>query len=198
MELEHKRMSNDEGNEEDETVEEGPEEDEWSKATWIKLGDDNTRYFFSIIKHMKLQQDIIQLRDNYGRLQSDQEDIAQILVDFYKDLLAKKEKERTNAFGGFLKNGYILSIEDQLKLLRPYTTNDVKELRLMGKDLAFLKGEEGRDDLMVFCKGNLASITKVMEALNHFSFVTGLVANLEKSNIFLDGIEEDEHARILQ
>nr|XP_009617193.1 uncharacterized protein LOC104109567 [Nicotiana tomentosiformis]XP_016453371.1 PREDICTED: uncharacterized protein LOC107777757 [Nicotiana tabacum] len=54
------------------------------------------------------------------------------------------------------------------------------------------------DDSMVFCKGNLASITRVMEALNDFSAVTCLVENLEKSNIFLASMEEDEQARILQ
>lgn len=30
-----------------------------SKATWIKLGDDNNIYFFSVIKHRKLQRAII-------------------------------------------------------------------------------------------------------------------------------------------
>lgn len=26
-----------------------------SKATWLRLGDDNTRYFYSVIKHKRLQ-----------------------------------------------------------------------------------------------------------------------------------------------
>lgn len=30
-----------------------------SKATWLKLGDDNTRYFYSVIKHRRIQQAII-------------------------------------------------------------------------------------------------------------------------------------------
>lgn len=40
------------------------------------------------------------------------------------------------------------------------------------------------DDLMLFCKGNLASVSRVMEAIQHFSDTTGLVANLEKSKFF--------------
>nr|XP_009594786.1 uncharacterized protein LOC104091210 [Nicotiana tomentosiformis] len=35
-----------------------------SKATWIKLGDDNIRYFYSVIKHKRLQQAITQLKDD--------------------------------------------------------------------------------------------------------------------------------------
>lgn len=37
-----------------------------SKAMWIRLGDDNTKYFFSIIKRKSLPQAIIQLVDNMG------------------------------------------------------------------------------------------------------------------------------------
>ncbi|KAH0695977.1 hypothetical protein KY289_013459 [Solanum tuberosum] len=37
-----------------------------SKATWIKLGDDNTKYFHSVIKHRRLQQGTTQLKDDQG------------------------------------------------------------------------------------------------------------------------------------
>ncbi|XP_059295407.1 uncharacterized protein LOC132048731 [Lycium ferocissimum] len=53
------------------------------------------------------------------------------------------------------------------------------------------------DDLMVFCKGDMDSIKRVMEALQHFSAVTSLVANLEKSNIFLAGMDDATKERIL-
>ncbi|XP_060200822.1 uncharacterized protein LOC132629103 [Lycium barbarum] len=45
------------------------------------------------------------------------------------------------------------------------------------------------DDLMVFCKAELKSVTRVMEALSHFSRASGLVANMDKSNLFMAGIE---------
>src|SRR5688572_21230754 len=53
------------------------------------------------------------------------------------------------------------------------------------------------DDLMIFYKGDLSSVQRVMEALGHFSSVTGLVANEEKSNIFLAGVAESVQAEIL-
>ncbi|XP_019257886.1 PREDICTED: uncharacterized protein LOC109236124 [Nicotiana attenuata] len=47
------------------------------------------------------------------------------------------------------------------------------------------------DDLMIFCKGNISSVNRVVEALDHFSRVTGLVDNMEKSNIFIAGVEDE-------
>ncbi|WMV45048.1 hypothetical protein MTR67_038433 [Solanum verrucosum] len=40
---------------------------------------------------------------------------------------------------------------------------------------------------MIFCKANATFVRRVMEALVHFSGVTGLVANMEKSSIFMQG-----------
>lgn len=37
-----------------------------TKATWIKLGDDNMCYFYSIIKYRKLKQATTQLKDIEG------------------------------------------------------------------------------------------------------------------------------------
>lgn len=45
------------------------------------------------------------------------------------------------------------------------------------------------DDLMLFCKGNIKSIHRMMEAIDYFSVVSGLLANMDKSHIFLAGIE---------
>ncbi|XP_059295406.1 uncharacterized protein LOC132048730 [Lycium ferocissimum] len=72
-----------------------------SKAAWIKLGDDNTRYFFSVIKHMKLQQTIIQMKDSDDVVHNDQQAIANIFVEYYKNLLDTKERHRTKHVGVF-------------------------------------------------------------------------------------------------
>lgn len=46
------------------------------------------------------------------------------------------------------------------------------------------------DDLVIFCKGDLKSVNRVMEALNNFSLASGLVASMEKSSIFLAGVDD--------
>ncbi|WMV56909.1 hypothetical protein MTR67_050294 [Solanum verrucosum] len=53
------------------------------------------------------------------------------------------------------------------------------------------------DDLMIFCKGTVESVNRVMEALAHFSAATGLEANIEKSSVFLAGVDEDTRSQIL-
>ncbi|XP_049382966.1 uncharacterized protein LOC125847373 [Solanum stenotomum] len=53
------------------------------------------------------------------------------------------------------------------------------------------------DDLMIFCKGNVDSVNRVMEALAHFNAATGLEANLEKSNVYLAGVDERAKMQIL-
>ncbi|WMV58343.1 hypothetical protein MTR67_051728 [Solanum verrucosum] len=55
-----------------------------------------------------------------------------------------------------------------------------------------------QDDLMVLCKGNMNSIKRIIEALKHFSEVTGLVANVGKSSIFLAGMEDSTKQLILK
>lgn len=53
------------------------------------------------------------------------------------------------------------------------------------------------DDLMVFCKGDDRSVNRIVEALTHFSDVTGLIANMEKSNIFPVGVADNVKQQLL-
>ncbi|XP_019254086.1 PREDICTED: uncharacterized protein LOC109232821 [Nicotiana attenuata] len=53
------------------------------------------------------------------------------------------------------------------------------------------------DDLIIFCKGNESSVNRIMEALSHFSDVTGLVANMETSSIFMAGIDDSTQEKLL-
>ncbi|XP_016505767.1 uncharacterized protein LOC107823591 [Nicotiana tabacum] len=98
-----------------------------SKASWINLGDDNTSYFYSVIKHRILKQAIVQLKDNQGNWQTEQV-IARLFVHYYQDLLGKQHEERIRAFRGFLRNGPILTEEHHLNILKPFTEEDVKKV----------------------------------------------------------------------
>lgn len=52
-----------------------------SKTTWIKLDDDNSKYFFFVIKHRKLKQVSVQLKDNTGTWISDPTTVANLFVE---------------------------------------------------------------------------------------------------------------------
>ncbi|XP_019258687.1 PREDICTED: uncharacterized protein LOC109236902 [Nicotiana attenuata] len=53
------------------------------------------------------------------------------------------------------------------------------------------------DDLMIFCKGDIKLVSRVREALQHFSEVTGLERNLDKSNLFVAGVDEELKKQLL-
>uniref|UniRef100_A0A803QK48 Reverse transcriptase n=1 Tax=Cannabis sativa TaxID=3483 RepID=A0A803QK48_CANSA len=54
------------------------------------------------------------------------------------------------------------------------------------------------DDLILFCKGNRQLVRVLKYALISFSKVTGLNANVSKSQVFYGGVHLDEKAAILQ
>lgn len=46
------------------------------------------------------------------------------------------------------------------------------------------------DDLLVFCKGEVKSVQKVARVLKEFASVSGLLANLQKSCIYMGVVRE--------
>ncbi|XP_016439575.1 uncharacterized protein LOC107765442 [Nicotiana tabacum] len=68
------------------------------KATWIQLGDDNTSYFYSVIKHMKLKQAETQLKNEQGEWEHNPNNIAQLFVEYYEGLLGHTTTSRIHAF----------------------------------------------------------------------------------------------------
>ncbi|XP_049398963.1 uncharacterized protein LOC125862883 [Solanum stenotomum] len=323
-----------------------------SKVTWLKLGDDNTRYFFSEIKHRRLKLATTQLKDESGQWQTDQANIAQIFLNYYKKLLGEKTTSKIQAQRVVLQNGNVLGINHQMKLIEPFTEVDVKQamfkidntkspgpdgygsgffkeawetvggditeavleffqnghllkqvnatnivlipkveapeqidlkkaydmvswefleealqgygfpqkiirwimicvstpkytIKINGEGYGYFEGKRGlrqgdpvspllfvlvmeylsmllksmsylpdfkfhpmckdirlnhlvfADDLMIFCKGDIKSTARVMEALLHFSATTGIVANMEKSSLFLAGVTDNMQEQLL-
>ncbi|XP_060182858.1 uncharacterized protein LOC132612786 [Lycium barbarum] len=95
-----------------------------SKVTWLRLGDDNTRHFHSVIKHRRLKQITTQLRDDHGDLQSDPDAIAKNFLNYYEELLGRRVNNRVQAKEFIWKNGLVLSSDQKLKLIQPFTEND--------------------------------------------------------------------------
>ncbi|KAM3337180.1 hypothetical protein P3S68_032880 [Capsicum galapagoense] len=53
------------------------------------------------------------------------------------------------------------------------------------------------DDLMIFCKGSEQAVTRTMEAIICFLDTTRLIANNEKSNMFIAGIKDEVKRKLL-
>ncbi|XP_049406369.1 uncharacterized protein LOC125870045 [Solanum stenotomum] len=322
-----------------------------SKATWIRLGDDNTKYFYSVIKHRKLKHATTQLKNNSGVWQNDPAIIANLIVEYYQDILGNITQHRVQAVRAIICQRTTLTQEQQRELIDSFDPTEVKKemyqidsnkspgpdglkkaiscivaenqsafvqgrsmmhnvlichdllrhynrknvsprclmkidlkkaydmvswefleevltgfrfpegfikwimmcvtttmfyMKVNGENHGYFAGRRGlrqgdpaspllfvlvmeylsrtlrnmsmlpdfkyhpmckkvqlthlifADDLMIFCKGNLASVSRVMEALAHFSAATGLEANMEKSSVFIAGVDEDTKAHILE
>ncbi|XP_019225084.1 PREDICTED: uncharacterized protein LOC109206689, partial [Nicotiana attenuata] len=82
-----------------------------------------------------------------------------------------------------------------IQLIMVCVTKTTFTVKVNGAGYGYFEGKRGLRqgdlyDLMLFCKGNSQSIHRMLEVLNHFSAVSGLVANMEKSNIYLAGMDE--------
>ncbi|XP_062113734.1 uncharacterized protein LOC133824773 [Humulus lupulus] len=53
-----------------------------------------------------------------------------------------------------------------------------------------------KDDLLLFCKGTLASVQVLKKALEEFSSVSGLVINTSKSHVYFGGIPADQRQKL--
>ncbi|KAM3219264.1 hypothetical protein P3L10_023795 [Capsicum annuum] len=98
-----------------------------SEATWIRMGDDNSRYLFSVIKHQKLKQTITQLKNQVGDWQTNPDTIASLFVDYYKELLGQRSKNRTSALLAVINQGVVLDNKHQRQMLLQVESDEVKE-----------------------------------------------------------------------
>ncbi|XP_075080033.1 uncharacterized protein LOC107819178 [Nicotiana tabacum] len=63
----------------------------------------------------------------FSRMVTDQQEIADVFVEYYQVLLGTKGGNRIAAFQSFMKNGHTLTTSQQLKLVRQYTAAEVKK-----------------------------------------------------------------------
>lgn len=68
--------------------------------------------------------------------------IAEVFLDFYKELLVRKAPHRTQAYPSFFRLGPILTIAEQMQLIKPYTGEDVTKA-LFGIDSTKSPGPDG-------------------------------------------------------
>ncbi|XP_074288629.1 uncharacterized protein LOC141613783 [Silene latifolia] len=58
-----------------------------AKVDWTAMGDDNTHYFHSQLKHRRAQNKVIQIKDQGGKLCTESSDIQQAFIEYYNGLL---------------------------------------------------------------------------------------------------------------
>ena len=58
-----------------------------AKCEWITKGDDNTRFFHSMIKHRRMRNKVVSITNVEGETFTESEEINQAFLKFYIDLL---------------------------------------------------------------------------------------------------------------
>ncbi|XP_060183173.1 uncharacterized protein LOC132613142 [Lycium barbarum] len=124
-----------------------------SKVTWIKLGDDNTQYFYSVIKHRRLKQVTTQLRDDLGNWHSNNEEIASLFEQQVLLLQPYTGKEvKTTVFqidsnkspgpdgygSGFFKSAWEIVGEDVVTAVLEFFTNGKLLKQLNATNIALI------------------------------------------------------------
>ncbi|XP_021728369.1 uncharacterized protein LOC110695446 [Chenopodium quinoa] len=98
-----------------------------AKVKWDSLGDSHSRLLFSSVQSRKRKNRIFGLRDSAGCWHSDQDQIASITLDFYKDLYSVSDcsSSHDSEWWDSLQLPSLSTVQ-QAFLMRPFTSEDIK------------------------------------------------------------------------
>ncbi|XP_075088341.1 uncharacterized protein LOC142170347 [Nicotiana tabacum] len=96
-----------------------------SRVQWLKLGDSNTAFFFASMKGRASQNQIKILIVDDGSLIKTAAGIEQEIVCFYKRLLGNSASRLPAIDPNVMKQGPVLTRNQQLQLISPFTSDDV-------------------------------------------------------------------------
>ncbi|XP_075087746.1 uncharacterized protein LOC142169738 [Nicotiana tabacum] len=107
------------------------------RATWIKLGDSNTKYFSAVIKEKQQKKQITEIKSLLGVNLQDPEAIKEEFVSFYKSLMGTIASKLPATNRLVMINGPCLSHTQKLELCAPITKEEIYEgLSSIGNDKA--------------------------------------------------------------
>ncbi|XP_060967001.1 uncharacterized protein LOC133035175 [Cannabis sativa] len=97
-----------------------------SKVSWLQNGDDNTRYFHSFLKKRRLENRITTFERN-GMIVDDYNQVVEHFLNHFRNFMGKKSSATKRLDKHCINQGPVLSIEQQLRLIRPFKEKDVKQ-----------------------------------------------------------------------
>ncbi|XP_062093665.1 uncharacterized protein LOC133799682 [Humulus lupulus] len=97
-----------------------------SKVNWLRLGDDNTTFFHAYLKKRKEVNRITSFLTETGQIIDNYEEVVDHFLSHFRSLLGSRSKASGTIHRECFRHGNILSLEQQLDLIRPFTKKDVK------------------------------------------------------------------------
>ncbi|CAN1773889.1 LINE-1 retrotransposable element ORF2 protein [Linum perenne] len=95
-----------------------------AKVHWIKLGDQNTAFFFNHVKARNSINTIRQIKDENGEMVESQEDISRVAVAFYKKLLGEQTEVKSTGYDSLITLKLLDTQADEM--VRPVSRDEVK------------------------------------------------------------------------
>ncbi|XP_062103990.1 uncharacterized protein LOC133815128 [Humulus lupulus] len=112
-----------------------------SKITWLRYGDENTSYFHASLKQRKIGNWITSFMNDAGQLNDNYEEVVAYFINHFKGFLGSSSSASTRVEQKCSQQGAILTLEQQLGLLMPFTKKDVKKsllsihsIKILGPD----------------------------------------------------------------
>ncbi|XP_050233411.1 uncharacterized protein LOC126681898 [Mercurialis annua] len=98
-----------------------------SRALWINLGDQNTKYFHNCIRQRQGRKNIVTLKCNNGSITNEPEMIKTEIISLYQNFLGFANMHRTHVDPIIFNDGYVLIEEDIILPNKPVTPDEIKE-----------------------------------------------------------------------
>ncbi|XP_060968731.1 uncharacterized protein LOC133036230 [Cannabis sativa] len=97
-----------------------------SKVSWLQNGEDNTKYFHSLMKKRKLENRITTF-ESHGQIVDDYSEVVEHFLNHFRNFMGKKSSATRRLNQDCIQQGRTLTLEQQAKLIRPFTEKDVKK-----------------------------------------------------------------------
>ncbi|XP_074276997.1 uncharacterized protein LOC141600652 [Silene latifolia] len=98
-----------------------------SKAVWLEQGDQNTKYFHSLIKVRQVKNKVMRIADMRGRQCETATQIQQAFLEFYEELLGTEADTRPISTQT-VQMGRVCSGEHHSLLMAPVTNDEIKQV----------------------------------------------------------------------
>ncbi|XP_062106102.1 uncharacterized protein LOC133817568 [Humulus lupulus] len=98
-----------------------------SKITWLRFGDENTSYFHDSLKQRKIGNRITSFVNDAGQLNDNNEEVVAYFINHFKGFFGSSSLASTRVEQECFQQGVVLTLEQQLGLLMPFTKKDVKK-----------------------------------------------------------------------